>query len=178
MTNQPRNGRCLPALAASLRETGFPTVERPTQWVRRLDAGYPAGVRMKRTGDKIPERTCRAGATRNAYQLPFSGSFRMPVKQPSRKAKSGDVFGRPRRRAKMLRDALCARVSTNDRQTLAMQGCAPREYVARRGWTIALQIRDAGSGAVERKAREQLIKAARRREIDRDGAHNRRPGSD
>jgi hypothetical protein len=42
----------------------------------------------------------------------------------------------------------------------------PKEYAARRGWTIAMQIREIGSGAVERQAREQLIEAARRREID------------
>ena len=94
-----------------------------------------------------------------------SGITRMPVKRSSRKAKSGDVFGQPRRQAKMLRAGLYARVSTND-QTLTMQMRALREYVARRGWTVALQTRDVGSGAVERKAREQLIEAARRREID------------
>lgn len=66
----------------------------------------------------------------------------------------------------MLRAGLNARVSTSDQQTLMMQMRALREYVARRGWTIALQIRDVGSGAVERKAREQLIESARRREID------------
>jgi DNA invertase Pin-like site-specific DNA recombinase len=66
----------------------------------------------------------------------------------------------------MLRAGLYARVSTNDQQTLPMQIRALREYVARRGWAIAIQIREIGSGAVERKAREQLIEAARRREID------------
>jgi DNA invertase Pin-like site-specific DNA recombinase len=55
----------------------------------------------------------------------------------------------------MLRAGLYARVSTTDQQTLAMRLRALREYVARRGWTIALQIREIGSGAVERKAREQ-----------------------
>src|SRR5262249_21241205 len=56
--------------------------------------------------------------------------------------------------------------STNDQQTLAMQNRAMREYAARRGWTIALQVREVNSGAVRRKAREKLIEAARRREID------------
>jgi DNA invertase Pin-like site-specific DNA recombinase len=41
-----------------------------------------------------------------------------------------------------------------------------REYVTRRGWTIALQVREVGSGAVKRDAREKLLEAARRREID------------
>src|SRR6478672_3283879 len=57
-------------------------------------------------------------------------------------------------------------IVTNDQQTLSMQSRAMREYAARRGWTIAMQFREVGSGAAERKAREQLIEAARRREID------------
>ena len=52
----------------------------------------------------------------------------------------------------MLRAGLYARVSTNDQQTLAMQNRAMREYAARRGWTIALQIREVNSGAVRREA--------------------------
>jgi DNA invertase Pin-like site-specific DNA recombinase len=66
----------------------------------------------------------------------------------------------------MFRAGLYARVSTNDQQTLPMQTRALREYVARRGWTLATQIREVGSGAIERHAREQLMEAARRREID------------
>ncbi len=56
----------------------------------------------------------------------------------------------------MLRAGLYARVSTNDQQTLAMQNRAMREYVARRGWTIALQVREVNSGAARREARENL----------------------
>ena len=66
----------------------------------------------------------------------------------------------------MFRAGLYARVSTNDQQTLTMQNRAMREYAARRGWTIALQVREVNSGAVKRKARERLLEAARRREID------------
>jgi putative DNA-invertase from lambdoid prophage Rac len=66
----------------------------------------------------------------------------------------------------MLRAGLYARVSTNDQQTLAMQNRAMREYAARRGWTIALQVREINSGAARREARERLLEAARRREID------------
>ena len=66
----------------------------------------------------------------------------------------------------MLRAGLYARVSTNDQQTLAMQNRAMREYAARRGWTIALQVREVNSGATKREAREKLLEAARRREID------------
>ena len=66
----------------------------------------------------------------------------------------------------MFRAGLYARVSTNDQQTLAMQSRAMREYAARRGWTIAMQVREVGSGAAKREAREKLLEAARRREID------------
>ena len=41
-----------------------------------------------------------------------------------------------------------------------------REYAARRGWTIALQVKEVGSGAAQRELREKLLEAARRREID------------
>jgi DNA invertase Pin-like site-specific DNA recombinase len=41
-----------------------------------------------------------------------------------------------------------------------------REYAARRGWTIALQVKEVGSGASQRQLREKLLEAARRREID------------
>jgi DNA invertase Pin-like site-specific DNA recombinase len=47
-----------------------------------------------------------------------------------------------------------------------MQSRAMREYAARRGWTIAMQIREVGSGAAQRQAREKLLEAAPRREID------------
>ena len=66
----------------------------------------------------------------------------------------------------MFRVGLYARVSSNDQQTLAMQNRAMREYAARRGWTIALRVREVNSGAARREAREKLIEAARRREID------------
>src|SRR6266545_4010601 len=90
----------------------------------------------------------------------------MAVKQASPKAKSDNVFGQARKPAKMLRAGLYARVSTNDQQTLSMQSRAMREYAARRGWTITAQVREVGSGAAKREAREKLLDAARRREID------------
>jgi DNA invertase Pin-like site-specific DNA recombinase len=43
---------------------------------------------------------------------------------------------------------------------------AMREYAAKRGWTIAVQIKEVGSGAAARELRENLLAAARRREID------------
>jgi len=66
----------------------------------------------------------------------------------------------------MLRVGLYARVSTIDQQTLAMQNRAMREYAARRNWTIAMQVREVNSGTAKREAREKLLEAARRREID------------
>jgi len=66
----------------------------------------------------------------------------------------------------MLRAGLYARVSTNDQQTLAMQNRAMREYAVRRGWTITMQVREVNSGAAKGEAREKLLDAARRREID------------
>jgi len=90
----------------------------------------------------------------------------MPRKRASQKSKSDHVFGQARKPAKMFRAGLYARVSTNDQQTLAMQNRAMREYATRRGWTIALQVREVNSGATRREAREKLLDAARRREID------------
>jgi putative DNA-invertase from lambdoid prophage Rac len=74
----------------------------------------------------------------------------------------GGVFGQ----GVPVRVGLYARVSTHDQQTLPLQLTAMREYVVRRGWTIAVQIEDIGSGASVRPHREDLLKAARRREID------------
>ena len=90
----------------------------------------------------------------------------MPVKRTSGKAKTRDVFGQSRKPAKMFRAALYARVSTLDQQTLPMQMRAMRDYAANRGWTVAMQVKEVGSGAKEREQRQQLIDAARRREID------------
>jgi len=90
----------------------------------------------------------------------------MAAKRAFPKAKSDYVFGQARRPVKMLRASLYARVSTNDQQTLAMQNRAMREYAVRRGWMIALQVREINSGAAKREAREKLLEAARRREID------------
>src|ERR1041385_2498067 len=94
------------------------------------------------------------------------GPAAMPVKRSSTKAKSEHLFGHARRPARMFRVGLYARVSTEDQNTVAMQKRAMREYAARRGWTIAMQVREVNSGAVKRQAREKLMEAARRREID------------
>src|SRR3984885_10422124 len=90
----------------------------------------------------------------------------MVAKKASQKGKSRSGFGQARKPAEMFRPGLYARVSTNDQQALPMQSRAMREYAARRGWTIAVNIREVGSGAAKREAREKLLEAARRREID------------
>jgi DNA invertase Pin-like site-specific DNA recombinase len=90
----------------------------------------------------------------------------MAAKPAVEKAKSPRVFGQPRKPAKMLRAGLYARVSTNDQQTIPLQIRALREYAVRRGWTIAMQVKEVGSGASERQLREKLLESARRREID------------
>jgi putative DNA-invertase from lambdoid prophage Rac len=87
----------------------------------------------------------------------------MPRKRASRRAKSDHVFGQSRKPAKLFRVGLYARVSTEDQHTLAMQNRAMREYAARRGWTVVMQVREVNS---KRQAREKLLDAARRREID------------
>lgn len=65
-----------------------------------------------------------------------------------------------------LRVGLYARVSTHDQQTLPLQQSAMREYALRRAWSIALQIDDIASGASDRPLRNEILLAARRREID------------
>lgn len=74
----------------------------------------------------------------------------------------GGVFGQ----GGAVRVGLYARVSTHDQQTLPLQLAAMTEYAGRRGWTAVLQIEDVGSGAALRPRREELLRAARRREID------------
>jgi putative DNA-invertase from lambdoid prophage Rac len=91
----------------------------------------------------------------------------MAEKRPSRKPTSPRVFGHPPRRTKTpFRVGLYARVSTHDQRTIPLQTRAMRDYSTRRGWRIALQVKEIGSGASQRERREQLLEAARRREID------------
>ena len=59
-----------------------------------------------------------------------------------------------------------ARVSTHDQQTLPLQLSAMREYAEHRGWDIVMTVQDIGSGVRERPKREDLIRAARQREVD------------
>ena len=90
----------------------------------------------------------------------------MAAKRASEKQNRITFLARHGNSRKCSGAGLYARVSTNDQQTLPMQNRAMREYAARRGWTIAMQVREVGSGAAKREAREKLLEAARRREID------------
>jgi DNA invertase Pin-like site-specific DNA recombinase len=90
----------------------------------------------------------------------------MPKEQASLKPKTNQVFGHARSPSEMFRVGIYARVSTHDQQTLSLQVRAMREYAARRGWTVALQVNEVGSGTAQRQRREKLLEAARRREID------------
>src|SRR5215831_3292546 len=90
----------------------------------------------------------------------------MAARRASKTAKSQRAFGQRQEAAKMFRVGLYARVSTHDQQTLSLQLRAMREYALRRGWTIAAQIKEVGSGASQRELRERLLAAARRRDID------------
>jgi DNA invertase Pin-like site-specific DNA recombinase len=76
----------------------------------------------------------------------------------------GEVFGQGAN--DNLRVGLYARVSTHDQQTLPLQISAMRVYAERRGWTVTMQIEEVGSGAKDRPARDEILHAAMRREID------------
>jgi predicted enzyme related to lactoylglutathione lyase len=67
----------------------------------------------------------------------------MAENRASHQPKSRKVFGHPSRRAKTpFRVALYARVSTQDQQTIPLQMRALREYAGRRGWAVAVQVKE------------------------------------
>jgi putative DNA-invertase from lambdoid prophage Rac len=103
----------------------------------------------------------------SGHKLKFSA---IPDLMPKTSAKP-TISMAPRKRVfgqgeKAPRAGLYARVSTHDQQTLPMQLAAMRDYVRRRGWNIAVEVKDVGSGAALRQKREELLAAARRRAID------------
>lgn len=67
---------------------------------------------------------------------------------------------------KQVRCALYARVSTAGQQSVPAQLEALREYAGRRGWQIVQEVAEVGSGAKRRPKREELLRAARARELD------------
>ena len=65
-----------------------------------------------------------------------------------------------------MRVGIYARVSTHDQQTLPMQIGKMKEYIINRGWTLAAEVEEVGSGAKTRPKREELLRMAKRRDID------------
>jgi putative DNA-invertase from lambdoid prophage Rac len=65
-----------------------------------------------------------------------------------------------------MKMGLYARVSTHDQQTLTLQRNALVAYAQQRSGSIVALVEDVGSGVHERLQREELMRAARRREID------------
>jgi putative DNA-invertase from lambdoid prophage Rac len=65
-----------------------------------------------------------------------------------------------------MRVGIYARVSTQDQQTLPMQLEKMREYLENRQWILTVEVEEVGSGAKTGPKREELLKMARRREID------------
>src|SRR5688500_15002472 len=65
-----------------------------------------------------------------------------------------------------MRVGIYARVSTVDQQTLPMQLKQMKEFIKNRKWTLTVEVQEIGSGAKTRQKREELLKMARRREID------------
>jgi putative DNA-invertase from lambdoid prophage Rac len=66
----------------------------------------------------------------------------------------------------IMKVGLYARVSTHDQQTLVLQREAMAAYAMQRGWSIVMMVEDVSSGASERRQREALLRAARRRDLD------------
>jgi putative DNA-invertase from lambdoid prophage Rac len=66
----------------------------------------------------------------------------------------------------MFRAGLYARVSTNDQQTLADAEPPCGSMLPGGAGRLPCNVREVGSGAAKREAREKLLEAARRREID------------
>jgi DNA invertase Pin-like site-specific DNA recombinase len=65
-----------------------------------------------------------------------------------------------------MRVGIYARVSTHDQQTLPMQLKQMKEYIKNRQWKLTVEFQEVGSGSKTRPMREDLMKMARRREID------------
>lgn len=66
----------------------------------------------------------------------------------------------------MKRVAIYARVSTSDQQTLPLQLKAMREFAKHREWQIVKEVQEKDSGAKKLPLRQEVLQAAKRREID------------
>jgi hypothetical protein len=68
-------------------------------------------------------------------------------------------------RNRKLRVGIYVRVSTADQQTLPMQLDAIKKYLRARKWKCVLEVDDIGSGAKDRKKRQQLMVAAKDKKL-------------
>jgi DNA invertase Pin-like site-specific DNA recombinase len=65
-----------------------------------------------------------------------------------------------------MRTAHYARVSTHGQQTLVLQVEAVSTCIKVRRWNLVSQVKEVGSDARQRTAREGRLRTARRREVD------------
>jgi DNA invertase Pin-like site-specific DNA recombinase len=65
-----------------------------------------------------------------------------------------------------MRAVIYSRVSTSDQNTLPMQIQKCQDYAEARGWNIISTVQDIASGAKQRPQREEILKMARKRQID------------
>ncbi len=112
------------------------------------------------------ELSCTGRAENDPLRPSDRAHRKCPENAPPTSPKRAGFLAAPRAQGKRRCVGLYTRVSTHDQQTLPMQCRALREYVSRRGWTIAIEVKEVGSGAAVRELRQKVIDAARRREID------------
>jgi len=65
-----------------------------------------------------------------------------------------------------MRVAIYARVSTHDQKTIKMQIKHCQDYARSRNWNVSKVVQDIASGAKQRPKRDDILKLARKREID------------
>jgi len=101
-----------------------------------------------------------------AKTIVFALGCGVPVTRMDRGSSGPQIVG-VFARGESMRAAIYARVSTADQQTLPLQIQRMEEYAASRSWTITHQVEEQASGAKDtRPKRAEVLKAARRREID------------
>ena len=64
------------------------------------------------------------------------------------------------------RIAIYSRVSTHDQKTLRLQLEQCRQYVSARRWLVVQEVTEVGSGVAVRSKREELLKSAKRKQVD------------
>ena len=107
---------------------------------------------------KPPHGPAKAGRPKGVYSQGSKAGQKKPPKRTTPKRTAGETAA--------TRAGLYARVSTHDQQTLPIQTKAMRDHARRRGWRVELVVEDVGSGATERPQRQELLAAARRRDLD------------